>query len=125
MSGCHGNIQKVADDPRLADEYVQWAEASGEPVLLSGLLRSWPAVKLWRGPTGLERLRKLAGGAEVQVCAWRRLMQQADRDALPTSSLKRHLIPPGLRSSVRAPRRSWCPPPASSTGTSHVTSPQR
>lgn len=37
------------------------------PCRRAGLAAGWPALQLWRGPSGLSRLIQLAGAAEVQV----------------------------------------------------------
>ena len=44
----------------------------------AGLVAAWPALRLWKGDSGLQRLAALAGGARVQAMVARRAGGDAD-----------------------------------------------
>ena len=49
------------------EQLLYAAELADEPLVLRGLVASWPAVQQWRGQAGLKRLESKAGDAVVQV----------------------------------------------------------
>lgn len=123
------------------------AQAGGVPALLRGVATAWPALGRWRGGEGLQRLRRLAGSAQVQVrpCGmrgsrpgpWYRT-SHACRAAVPgPSRCGAELVAEDRRARNldqiltagcvpgRTCRRSWCLSRRCSTAMWHATTPAR